>query len=472
MEVQSCSLPPSRLPRVAVVGSGAIGLTLFGKLVSLYRASPQSFFSSLTLVCRTEENARWITSRGGIALYHASKTETPATCASGDLEWCALQPPAVNVVDQQRFAETPVDLALVCVKSHQVESVAPLLRRMFERHREAGVVVPLCNGIGHVARLATALPADVAVLPAVTYLAAERIERHTVKIHGAGATYVLVRGSSHASMETRPKQAINAFSREACNAANTADQTERLRTLPASEGVGATRLPAPAPNASSSPALPVVTGQAALAYPVGTMLRPETLRATRRFQDDMRSEPWGPALHLSAAQCRLLDEDRGLCAWLNAARLGPALVTDDERPFVEKLAVNCGVNAVATLLGVRNGELLHLPDAWQVTESAAMEVATLFGLPHASIGPRLRQIVEATSGNVNSMLSDVLAGRVTEVDALNGAVARLSISRTNRPSVVNATLAALVRALSQRQHQAECCIATPQQTHPPDTIHR
>jgi len=52
----------------------------------------------------------------------------------------------------------------------------------------------------------------------------------------------------------------------------------------------------------------------------------------------------------------------------------------------------------------------------------------------------VERVAEATAANASSMQQDVLAGRRTEVDAINGAV----VDRVDAP--VNRTLTALLRA--------------------------
>ena len=53
-----------------------------------------------------------------------------------------------------------------------------------------------------------------------------------------------------------------------------------------------------------------------------------------------------------------------------------------------------------------------------------------------------------TARNRNSMLQDVENGRRTEIDAINGAVARLG-AEVGVPTPINATVAGLIRALEE-----------------------
>lgn len=118
----------------------------------------------------------------------------------------------------------------------------------------------------------------------------------------------------------------------------------------------------------------------------------------------------------------------------------------------EKLLVNVGINPLTALLRVPNGALPELPEAWSLAVAAAREalaVARAAGL-ELNLDPeeRLRQVCTATAANRSSMLQDVLAGRETEIEALNGQVsARGAALGVATP--VNELLTRLLRAAGQ-----------------------
>jgi 2-dehydropantoate 2-reductase len=117
-----------------------------------------------------------------------------------------------------------------------------------------------------------------------------------------------------------------------------------------------------------------------------------------------------------------------------------------------KLAVNCGINALTALLRVPNGELLERPDAAELMALAANECAAVarklgLTLPYAEAAAQARAVAAHTAINRSSMFQDILRGAPTEVDAINGAVARMG-ERLGVPVPVNTTLWRLVRALA------------------------
>jgi 2-dehydropantoate 2-reductase len=125
---------------------------------------------------------------------------------------------------------------------------------------------------------------------------------------------------------------------------------------------------------------------------------------------------------------------------------------DIEAALWEKLVINVGINPLTALLRVPNGALLQLPEAWEVAAAAAAEAQAvaqasgynLSGDPAA----RLRQVCANTATNRSSMLQDILAGRPTEIEALNAQVStRGRVLGLATP--VNDLLTLLMRAAAQ-----------------------
>jgi 2-dehydropantoate 2-reductase len=120
-----------------------------------------------------------------------------------------------------------------------------------------------------------------------------------------------------------------------------------------------------------------------------------------------------------------------------------------------KLIINVGINALTAILGVKNGQLLER-EASQELMAAAVEEAVAVGAArgirflHDDMLERVRQVAQATAGNVSSMLQDVRAKRRTEVDYINGYVARQA-QGLGLATPVNLTLTRLVRAMEQGQ---------------------
>jgi 2-dehydropantoate 2-reductase len=118
-----------------------------------------------------------------------------------------------------------------------------------------------------------------------------------------------------------------------------------------------------------------------------------------------------------------------------------------------KLAANCAINPLSALLQVKNGELLHSPEAVELMNRAAQEcagVARVKSIPlrYEDVAAYVRQVAVRTAENKSSMLQDIMRGARTECDAINGAVAR-EAAIVGLQAPVNEMLCRLVRAMEQ-----------------------
>lgn len=123
-----------------------------------------------------------------------------------------------------------------------------------------------------------------------------------------------------------------------------------------------------------------------------------------------------------------------------------------------KLLINVGINALGTLINVRNGELVkgkHSAALQKELVAEGMEVAAEKGIAliHEDMAGQVAAICEKTSGNINSMLQDVRNKRKTEIDFINGAIVMEGES-LNIPTPANRVVSSLIKALEESyEHQ-------------------
>jgi 2-dehydropantoate 2-reductase len=125
---------------------------------------------------------------------------------------------------------------------------------------------------------------------------------------------------------------------------------------------------------------------------------------------------------------------------------------DVERLVWEKLIFNVCFSGTCAVLERRIGEVIADPAAWQVASGCAREayeVARGRGIELAFDDPiaYARAFGEKIAGARPSMLLDLLAGRPSEVDVINGAIPTAA-REVGLAAPVNETVAALVRAKS------------------------
>ncbi len=101
---------------------------------------------------------------------------------------------------------------------------------------------------------------------------------------------------------------------------------------------------------------------------------------------------------------------------------------DIHRLIWNKLLINVGLNALAALTGLKNGQLLDYPETLRLMETLvteAVEVARRKGIPiEGNPIDNVKAVLEATRENRCSMGQDFDFRRRTEIDAINGAVVR------------------------------------------------
>ncbi|MFW6179751.1 MAG: ketopantoate reductase family protein [Desulfohalobiaceae bacterium] len=114
-----------------------------------------------------------------------------------------------------------------------------------------------------------------------------------------------------------------------------------------------------------------------------------------------------------------------------------------------KLLINTGINALTAVLRVPNGVIAESEPAQELALSAVQEglaVAKVKGLDldQERILQQVLQVARATAQNISSMHQDLLRGRPTEIEAINGALVSQG-QEQGVPVTVNQTLTNLVR---------------------------
>ncbi len=112
----------------------------------------------------------------------------------------------------------------------------------------------------------------------------------------------------------------------------------------------------------------------------------------------------------------------------NRANIKTMFTDNVEGLIWTKLLVNLAINAPATIIGVKNGELVrheHSKNLMKMIVDEALQIVEKKGirLIYKDILSEIFKIAEKTSENINSMFQDILKKKKTEIDFLNGAVA-------------------------------------------------
>jgi len=121
----------------------------------------------------------------------------------------------------------------------------------------------------------------------------------------------------------------------------------------------------------------------------------------------------------------------------------------------DKLLVNVGINALTGITKLYNGQLLDYPEIEELLEKAVSEgvaVAWAKGIRLGFDDPvaHTKDLCRATAANKSSMLQDILNGRQTEIEMMNGAIVREG-KALGIETPVNLALTNLITYLSRKK---------------------
>jgi 2-dehydropantoate 2-reductase len=137
-----------------------------------------------------------------------------------------------------------------------------------------------------------------------------------------------------------------------------------------------------------------------------------------------------------------------LACVLTAAGLDCRVSPNIGRDVWHKLVFNCVVNPITAMLGCEVGGIANpqLDPLKQLVIDECVAVAATQGLTFdVDFNHEITDVFKA-SRNLVSMLQDLRRGHVTEIDYMNGAVARLGAEQ-GVPCPVNAALTAIIKAM-------------------------
>jgi 2-dehydropantoate 2-reductase len=159
-------------------------------------------------------------------------------------------------------------------------------------------------------------------------------------------------------------------------------------------------------------------------------------------------------------QCNSLPVDKlkldKLVSLFNASVLSAELDPDIDLLLWEKIFVNIGINAIASIHNVPNGGLIEsvelrklmsdaITEAWKVAK--AMNIA-VDSSPNRYI-EFTYSVCEKTRPNRNSMLQDLDKGRKTEIDFINGKIVKYG-QQTGIFTPINQKLTQKIKELEKR----------------------
>ena len=135
----------------------------------------------------------------------------------------------------------------------------------------------------------------------------------------------------------------------------------------------------------------------------------------------------------------------------NKTAIKTGMPEDMKKRIWAKLIFNCAINPVTAILKVKNNELLKIPDLIKNIADEIVLVAEKEGLKLDSkeIFDMIIKVIIDSGGNTSSMLQDVMKGRETEIDFMNGKVVELG-KKHKIATPVNEMLVSMVKFLEKQ----------------------
>lgn len=137
----------------------------------------------------------------------------------------------------------------------------------------------------------------------------------------------------------------------------------------------------------------------------------------------------------------------------NQAGIHTEICVDINGVIWSKLLINVGINALTAILRIKNGMLIKNKFCLRLMKQAvdeAMLVAEANKIKLTDDNPIAicETVCRKTADNISSMLQDVLKGKNTEIEAINGAIYHLG-QREGIATPINQLLYSMVKAIEQ-----------------------
>jgi len=135
----------------------------------------------------------------------------------------------------------------------------------------------------------------------------------------------------------------------------------------------------------------------------------------------------------------------------NESKIETKVSRDIKNVLWSKLIINCGINALSAVTGLKNGQLIEFENTAEllrlaVTEAVKVAKKSRAKLLYDDALAKVEAVCEATADNTSSMLQDIISKKRTEIDFINGVIVRHGRS-TGIPTPINFTLVNLIKAI-------------------------
>ncbi len=165
----------------------------------------------------------------------------------------------------------------------------------------------------------------------------------------------------------------------------------------------------------------------------------------------IRHAGWGKTF-IGELDLKVTDRVAAIAQMFRGAKIEVEVSSEIRQLVWDKLIINIGINALAALTGLKNGQLLDHPETLRLMEALVSEAVEVAGRKGIALSgkpvEKVKMVAEATRGNRCSMGQDLDYKRRTEIDAINGAVVK-EAERMGIPVPYNQMITDLVKVIER-----------------------
>ncbi|KAA0009555.1 MAG: ketopantoate reductase family protein [Thermoplasmata archaeon] len=139
----------------------------------------------------------------------------------------------------------------------------------------------------------------------------------------------------------------------------------------------------------------------------------------------------------------------------NTCGIDTRISTDIKKEIWKKAVVNVVINGLTSLLRCKNGELLKSRHAEETMEKICTECIEIARAEGIGIGEEIidktKEVAKNTAENISSMLQDIMKGKKTEVEEINGEIVRIA-KKHGINACINEFLFKMIKAMENVRH--------------------
>jgi 2-dehydropantoate 2-reductase len=154
---------------------------------------------------------------------------------------------------------------------------------------------------------------------------------------------------------------------------------------------------------------------------------------------------------IGRADGKMLGAVKDIASVLTKAGFETRISKDIDAVIWGKVIINVGINALTAVTRLNNGRLVEYDGTRELLRAAVQEAVRVVKRKRIKLAyddpiQKVESVCKATAANVSSMLQDVLRGKRTEIDFINGAIVRHA-KALGIATPVNEALTNLVRTI-------------------------